>query len=138
MIAWKYGLDGCILWECTYLGPSKNPWVDPNNAVPASKGVVHNLAGLIIYPAYPGKEGITEPVASIRLKSFRRGAQDYEYLRLLEKAAGRKAAMAELDRVLGDCLHRPNRPYGAAGDWSHDPEDWNRMRAAVLKAIAAK
>ncbi len=138
VIVWKYGLDGCILWECTFAGPSKNLWVDPNNRVSARQGVVHNMAGFVIYPAYPGKEGITEPVASIRLKSFRRGAQDYEYLRLLEQAAGRDAAMKALDSVMGRCLHEPGRPYGAAGDWSHNPEEWNRMRLGVLKAIAAR
>ena len=138
VIVWKYGLDGCILWECSFTGPSKNPWLDPNNTVSPGKGFVHNLAGFVIYPSYPGKEGITEPVASIRLKSFRRGAQDYEYLRLLEVAAGRAAAMKALASVVGDCLHRPNRPYGAAGDWSHNPEEWNRMRLGILKAIAAR
>jgi hypothetical protein len=75
-------------------------------------------------------------VASIRLKSFRRGAQDYEYLRLLEQADGRTAAMKMLDAVMGECLHKPNRPYGAPGDWSHDPEDWNRMRVKILQALA--
>jgi hypothetical protein len=138
VIAWKYGLDGCILWECTYTGPSKNPWVDPNNAVNPRSGVVHNLAGLVIYPEYPGKPGIREPVASIRLKSFRRGSQDAEYLRLLEKAAGRGAAMKALAAVMGRSLHEPNRPYGAAGDWSHNPEEWNRLRLGLLQAIAAK
>jgi hypothetical protein len=138
VIAWKYGLDGCVLWECTFAGPSRNLWIDPNNTVSAGKGIVHNLAGMVMYPSYPGKPGIEEPVASIRLKSFRRGAQDHEYLRLLEKSAGREAAMRELGSVLGDCLHRPNRPYGAAGDWSHNPEDWNRMRARVLDAIARR
>jgi hypothetical protein len=135
VIAWKYALDGCVLWECTYAGPSRNVWVDPNNSVSANKGAVHNLAALVMYPAYPGKEGITEPVASIRLKSFRRGAQDYEYLRLLERAAGRAAATKLLDSVMGRCLHEPGRPYGASGDWSHHPEEWNQMRLNVLKTI---
>src|SRR2546421_229409 len=54
-----------------------------HNRVGQAGNVVHNLAGFVIYPGFPDREGITEPVASIRLKSFRRGAQDYEYLRLL-------------------------------------------------------
>jgi hypothetical protein len=138
VIAWKYGLDGAILWECCYAGPSKNVWVDPNNSVSGSKGIVHNLAALVMYPPYPGSAEMTEPIAGIRLKSFRRGAQDYEYLRLLENAAGRDAAMKLLDTVMGECLHRPNRPYGGAGNWSHNPEEWNRMRKAVLERIAGK
>jgi hypothetical protein len=138
VIDWKYGLDGNVLWECCFAGPSKNLWIDPNNTVAQEKGVQHNLAGMVIYPNFPGQPGIAEPVASIRLKSFRRGAQDYEYLRLLEKAAGRNGAMKFLDRVMGECLHKPNRPYGAAGDWSHNPEDWNQMRLGILQTIAAR
>ncbi len=136
VIAWKYGLDGCILWELGAVGQSKNIWVDPNNTISKNPEVVHNMAGFLVYPAYPGKEGITEPVASVRLKSFRRGAQDAEYLRLLEQSAGRDAAIKRLGTVMGHCLHEPQRPYGAAGDWSHNPEDWNRMRLAVLEEIS--
>jgi hypothetical protein len=135
VICWKYGLDGCILWECSFTGPSKNIWIDPVNSEHPERGSVHNMAGFVIYPAFPGREGIIEPVASIRLKSFRRGAQDYEYLRLLEQAADRPAAMQMLDAVMGHCLYEPHRPYGAPGDWSHNPEDWNRMRMDVLKVI---
>lgn len=137
VIAWKYGLDGCILWELGFAGSSKNVWVDPNNSVSAAKGIVHNLAGFLIYPAFPGKESITEPIASIRLKSFRRGAQDFEYLRLLETVAGREASLKMLSTAMGHCLYEPHREYGAPGDWSHNPEDWNRMRLAVLQALAA-
>lgn len=135
VIAWKYRIDGAVLWECCFAGPSKNLWVDPNNTVDAAHGVTHNLAGQVIYPAFPGRQGITEPVAGIRLKSFRRGAQDAEYLRLLALSAGRQAALARLGQVLGNALHRPGRPYGAAGDWSHNPEDWNRWRLELLKSL---
>jgi len=31
-----------------------------------------------------------------------------------------------------------SRSYGAAGDWSHNPEDWNSFRRELLQAIAAK
>ena len=116
VICWKYGLDGCIIWELGSTGPSKNIWVDPVNSEHPEKGVAHNMAGFLVYPAFPGKPEIAEPVASIRLKSFRRGAQDYEYLRLLEQSAGRAAAAKLLDTVMGHCLHEPHRPYGAPGD----------------------
>jgi hypothetical protein len=136
VIAWKYGLQGCILWELSSVGPSKNIWVDPVNSAQPEKGTVHNMAGFLVYPSYPGKEGISEPITSVRLKSFRRGAQDFEYLHLLQQSAGRPAAMKMLDAVMGPCLYEPGRPYGAAGNWSHNPEDWNRMRLAVLGAVS--
>ena len=86
--------------------------------------------------AYPARPGVDEPVASIRMKNFRRGAQDYEYLRILESVAGRAAAEAILDPLVPSGLHRPERPYGAQGTWSHNPEDWHRMRLDVLDAIS--
>lgn len=135
VIAWKYGLEGCILWELGFTGPSKNPWVDPVNSERAEGGTVHNLAGFVIYPSMPEEPEITEPVASIRLKSFRRGAQDYEYLRLLQNVAGRQTALNLLSSVLGHCLYEPHRSYGEPGDWSHNPQDWNRFRVEVLEAI---
>ena len=64
VIAWKYALDGCVLWECTYTGVSKNVWVDPNNNLPTNGGRVENLPALMLYPEYPGKPGIPEPVPS--------------------------------------------------------------------------
>jgi hypothetical protein len=132
VISWKYGLDGCVLWELTFTGASQDIWRDPRNSV--DRELVHNLAGLLAYPARPG---IDEPVTSIRMKNFRRGAQDYEYLRILESLAGREAAEAILDPLVPSGLHRPERPYGAAGAWSHNPEDWHRVRLDLLEAITA-
>ena len=132
VFVWKYGLDGCILWELTFVGPSKDIWVDPRNSV--YEGRLHNLAGFLAYPARPG---VVEPVASIRMKNFRRGAQDYEYLRILESIAGRAAAEAILAPVVPRGLHRPERPYGAPGSWSHNPERWECMRIRLLDAIVA-
>jgi len=129
-IAWKYGLDGCILWELGFVGRSKDIWIDPGNSVYPDR--IHNLAGFLIYPS---RSTITEPVASIRLKSFRRGAQDYEYLRLLASVTDRATSAAILDPILPTALHRPERPYGDPGTWSHNPEDWERMRLAILREI---
>ena len=68
VITWKYGLDGCILWEITFSGKSKDIWVDPRNSV--AEGRTHNMAGFLTFPARPG---IAEPVASVPQKIFRRG-----------------------------------------------------------------
>jgi hypothetical protein len=130
VIAWKYGIDGCVLWELGFVGQSKDTWIDPRNSV--YEDVVHNLAGFVIYPS---REEVTGPVASIRLKSFRRGAQDYEYLRLLTEVADRATADALLDPILPTGLHVPERAYGDPGTWSHNPEDWERMRRAILEEI---
>jgi hypothetical protein len=74
-IAWKYGLQGCVYWEFMYNGQSKDPWMDPDSTTDPGKTL--NGTGYLCYPAKPG---VPEPIPSIRLKSFRRGSQDYEYL----------------------------------------------------------
>ena len=133
VIAWKYGLDGCVLWELGFVGKSEDIWVDPRNSVTPER--VHNLAGFLIYPS---RADIDEPVASIRLKSFRRGAQDYEYLRQLASVTDRATAAAILDPIVPTALHCPERAYGDPGTWSHNPEDWERMRRAILEEIVRR
>lgn len=52
---------------------------------------------------YPGvKFGYDGPIPSVRLKTMRRGLQDFEYLRLIEKNG--KATRAELVRLADDLL----------------------------------
>jgi hypothetical protein len=46
--------------------------------------------------------GISGPVASIRLEQMRRGYEDYEYLYLLGKKSGRSAAQAIVDTLASD------------------------------------
>ena len=53
-----------------------------------------NGDGLLIYP---GKE--MTPLPSIRLEVIRDGVEDYEYLVLLEQAAGDEAVKGLVDRI---------------------------------------
>ena len=49
VIVWKYGLDGCVLWECSFPGPSKNLWVDTalNPSAEVSQSVaVYDIANI--------------------------------------------------------------------------------------------
>jgi hypothetical protein len=50
---------------------------------------------------YSTCNGISGPVASIRMEAWRRGYQDYEYLYLLGKQSGRSAAMAVINTLGG-------------------------------------
>jgi hypothetical protein len=134
-IAWKYGLQGCVYWEIMYYGQSKNPWLDPDSTTDPGKTL--NGTGYLCYPAKPG---VPEPIPSIRLKSFRRGAQDYEYLRLLSGRgeAGRNKAEQIAQTVLFSALHKTKKQYGEKGDWSHNPEDWEKARLMFAEELEKK
>ena len=44
----------------------------------------------LFFPGVPS--GINGPISSMRVKNLRDGMEDYEYLALLERLAGREAA----------------------------------------------
>ena len=66
--AWTLGVDGVLPWQTVGRGDSWEK-ADP----------------LALF--YPGRDGKT-PIPSVRLKAFRRGQQDVEYLTLLVKETG--------------------------------------------------
>jgi hypothetical protein len=51
---------------------------------------------------YPGKDG---PLPSIRLANLRDGSEDYDYLMLLEKKAGKDAALKAAEILVPDLCH---------------------------------
>ncbi len=117
-------------WEATHWdsngnevggwGTNKNVWIDPETfkwdpnhtgvAVPSGIG---NGDGTLFYPGqdvlFPDQDrGYAGPVASIRMKMYRRGIQDVEYMWLAEQAghaADTQALIAE---------HRAEDPVGSA------------------------
>lgn len=66
--AWTLGVDGVLPWQTVGRGDS---WVEADT--------------LALF--YPGRNGKL-PVPSVRLKAFRRGQQDVEYLTLLVRTSG--------------------------------------------------
>ncbi|HTL51224.1 MAG TPA: glycoside hydrolase domain-containing protein [Planctomycetota bacterium] len=105
-------------------------WEDPLNFDESRKqgyrmqdAIRINGDGLLYYPGYDA--GIMGPIASFALKSFRRGAQDYEYLWLL-KAKG--VADKDIDAVVDSvCI--------GAGDWNKDPEAWEAARLKLAEML---
>jgi hypothetical protein len=87
-VAWKYGIAGELYYSVneSYSHP-EDPWTH----VRLSGG---NGDGTLFYPGQPRRIGgrTDIPIESIRLKLIREGMEDYEYLALLAKLAGRKAA----------------------------------------------
>jgi hypothetical protein len=93
-VSFKYGVDEYFLFETgqVYNQTSQrkqNPWVKPYYAYAGGK-VIWGL-GTVLYTGndemFPSESrGIDGPIASIRIKNWRRGQQDYEYMRLAEQA----------------------------------------------------
>ena len=87
-MGYKYGADGICFWNATDWGD----W--DTDAAPAdpytNAGGRYRGFSMVFYPG--AKFGYDGPIASLRLKAMRRGFQDFEYLRLIEKSGkkGRK------------------------------------------------
>ena len=89
-IAFKYNVDQFFLWETGLIynqsfQEKQNPWRTPYQTY--SNGRVKWGHGTVLYTGndalFPDESrGIDGPIASIRIKNWRRGQQDYEYLRL--------------------------------------------------------
>ncbi len=101
-------VHGLLYWSTTYWNPSitTDPWADIATVKDISP-TIYGDGSLM----YPGKQvGVDGPVSSIRLELIREGAQDYEYLRLLEARKGRQAALAILESVVQDLTHYTRSP----------------------------
>ena len=114
-VSWKYNVDQYFLWETGYVynqaQPNKIPGVTPYQAY--SGGKVNWGLGTVLYTGnddlFPDESrGIDGPIASIRMKNWRRGQQDYEYLLLARKAGidtrspRRRVVPAAFDDYQGD------------------------------------
>ena len=104
-LGYKYEADGICFWNATDWGD----W--DTDAAPAdpytNAGGRYRGFSMIFYPG--AKFGYDGPIPSIRLKTLRRGLQDFEYLRLIEKD-GRKSR-PELIKLADDLLLGKNVDY---------------------------
>jgi hypothetical protein len=139
---WKYKTYSWISWG---IGAGwERGWYDPESwkdfykeASEADAEFTYrtfNGNGSLIYK--PGMvPNVSEPCASIRLKTMRDGVQEYEYLRLLTKLDGNsKRADALVDQLI-------KAPYGenSIGNldvWSYDHEQWYKVRMELADLIS--
>src|SRR5687768_10957968 len=124
-IAARYRLDGMLNWEVDFTsGCAKNP-----NCAPGGL----NLDATLIYRGHELGERFDQPIASMRLKMLRRGAQDAAIWHLLDEVdpdTARQIAEVMVPRALGDEI--PNEGFGA---WPQDPVTYERARAAMLDRL---
>ena len=105
-----------------------------------------NGDGLLFYPGIDVKYideslDILGPIASLRLKMWRRGLQDYEYLRLASEK-NPESVRKIVERMVPKSLwelgvsDKSDPTYVHAGiSWSTDPDDWERARRELSDII---
>ncbi len=117
---WDLKTQGYCLWQC----------MDWNREDPFNKpGAIWSY----VVMWYPGEKfGIDGPVASMRLKGFRRGLQDLEHLAILTKLSGGQTRAA--DAIMNKYYKLANAPRYSV---KVGPEDTYRMRYEVFDAIGS-
>jgi hypothetical protein len=90
-INYQYDITGLLYW--TTVTTVVEPWSNPAFAHPRH----YNGGGFLFYPGVPC--GIDGPIVSMRMKNLRDGMEDYEYLAILEKLAGKKAVKKIVDTI---------------------------------------
>jgi len=131
-IAWKYRVDGWHNW-CSGRWSSENIFLYPNNGG-TRQAWRPNSNGVMFYPG--AVFGVDELWPSIRLKAYRRGNTDYEYMAILKNANAPDKADAIVNGLIRSALgEAKGRTIGDWGDWSHDPDEWDAARARLADAI---
>jgi hypothetical protein len=111
-------------------------------------GASSNGEGLLVYPGTDvvnaaSSYGVNGPFASLRLKEWRRGIQDVDYLALaaaIDPASVQTLVNKTVPQVLWDF---PNTdpswwvaPAGWTQPWSDDPDDWESARAQLSNIVS--
>ena len=91
-----------------------------------------NGDGTLFYPGLPDLIGGSThiPVESIRLKLIREGLEDYEYLALLEKSRGQKAADDYVDMLVLTAYDYDQDPKNSTRFEKRSHGNWTRKGAS--------
>jgi len=164
VLAWsqyKKGIDRWFFWESTYYTNFQCDGAEINvfkqaqtfgcysefDAIAGQTGWNYsNGDGVLFYPGtdkvYPRNSyNIKGPIASLRLKYWRRGIQDVEYLALAKAKNPMKVAWiisATVPKVLWEYgADDPNDPTYVHTDisWSTDPDFWELQRMKLADII---
>jgi hypothetical protein len=164
-LAWgqyKKKIDRWFFWSATYYNDYQGGRGDTNvfttaqtfGGAPyrdANLGMTgwnaSNGDGLLFYPGidkiFPAESlGISGPIASLRLKLWRRGIQDVDYLALAAKinpAAVDAFVKAMVPKVMWEVgVDDPADPSWVLTDisWTIGPDRWERMRRYLADIIA--
>jgi hypothetical protein len=156
---YKKKIDRWFWWEATYYnddqaGLGKVDLFSSANTFGAATSDANygttggaNGNGVLLYPGtdtlFPSSSyGIAGPIASLRLKHWRRGLQDVDYL-TLAAAIDASAVNALVAKTVPSVLweqqcHDPANDCSytyAPASWSDNPDDWEAARAALAHII---
>ena len=103
-----------------------------------------NGTGLLVYPGtnlYHPEDSynVDGPLASLRLKEWRRGVQDTDYLALakqIDPAAADRILQKVVPKVLWEYPARDPNYYVGDISWSVDPDVWESARAELNSLIS--
>ena len=130
LIAARYEITGGELWH--YMVKGDAAW----NGQPTDDRRLFGYAQYV-YPDQGLGVDFGTPIASIRLKGFRRGQQDAEYFWMARQAGQHAAADGLLNKLIPQALDKAlklgeNNP----GIWSHNPDDYEQARLQIGKLLA--
>ncbi len=156
---YKKKIDRWFWWEATYYADNQQGlgtvdlYSSANTFGTASSDPSYgthggaNGNGVFMYPGtdtlFPASSyGLAGPIASLRIKHWRRGIQDVDYL-TLAGAIDSKSVSAIVDKMVPSVLwevpcHDPTNDCSysyAPVSWSLDPDDWETARAALAHII---
>jgi hypothetical protein len=163
-LAWgqhKMGVDRWFYWESTYYDNYQGNTGQTNvfqqaqtygeldgfdNVLGETGWNYLNGDGVLFYPGtdkrFPEDSyGVLEPFASLRLKHWRRGIQDVDYLTLATETDPERTAeiiSTMIPQVLWECgASDPDDPTWVLTDisWSTDPDVWEAARAELADII---
>ncbi|MCA9664576.1 MAG: DUF4091 domain-containing protein [Myxococcales bacterium] len=145
-IQYKHRIERWFYWESVYYKDFQGKrgnidvWREPINFT-NRHGDRMNGDGLLMYPGRDlvfkkHDRGFDMPLPSIRLKAWRRGIQDVEYLVL----ATRRGHGAAVKRLLAKLLPRvlDQTRAGQAVSWPEDGERWLAARQRLFQLLARR
>lgn len=143
-IQYKYKIPRWFYWEATYYKDFQGDrgqvdvWTLANNFRNGS-GDRLNGDGLLVYPGkdvlHPQQDrGLEMPLPSLRLKNWRRGLQDVEYL-ALAKAAGLGKFVDELVATMVPKALKDELREGDPVPWPEDGDRWLQARKLLFTAL---
>jgi hypothetical protein len=138
-IAWKYDVDQYFHWFAnSYLDGSRsfNPFKESN------RGTGNSLRVGMSHIFYPGEEKeypqddreLKGPISSIRMKNWRRGQQDYEYLWLAQQAGYFSQIQTATNKVIPEALSEISN-HKAPSPWVTRGYEYEQQRKTLAELL---
>lgn len=132
-IAARYGFTGTFMWAVNF-GDDEDPYAQPSYKKADDR--VGN--GLLVYPGAKlpliGYPSLAEPIASMRLKAWRRGNQDAELIHLAKQAGAEERVRKLLATLIPAALAEAKDKKAS---WSQNPAVWHQFHTELLQ-LASK